>query len=36
MPFYFLIGLGLGIMGQKQFSFAPQPIRMRATQSVHA
>lgn len=36
MPFYFLIGLGFGIMGQKQFSFAPQPIRMRATQSAHA
>ncbi|HEX4643686.1 MAG TPA: hypothetical protein VH161_09465, partial [Candidatus Acidoferrales bacterium] len=36
MPFYFLIGLGFGIMGHKQFSFAPQPIRMRAAYTAHA
>ncbi|HEX4643808.1 MAG TPA: hypothetical protein VH161_10080, partial [Candidatus Acidoferrales bacterium] len=36
MPFYFLIGLGFGIMGHKQFSFAPQPFRLRAARTAHA
>jgi len=36
MPFYFLIGLGFGIMGHKQFSFAPQPFRVRAARTAHA
>lgn len=36
MPFYFLIGVGFGIMGHKQFSFAPQPFRVRAARTAHA
>ena len=36
MPFYFLIGLGFGIMGHKQFSFTPQPFRVRAARTAHA
>ncbi len=36
MPFYFTVGLGIGIMGQKQLSFAPQALRVRAPRTPNA
>lgn len=36
MPFYFMAGLGIGIMGQKKYSFSPQALRVRAQRTVNA
>jgi len=36
MPFYFLLGLGIGIMGQREYSFDSQPFRVRAPRTVNA
>ncbi len=36
MPFYFLVGLGIGIMGQREYSFNPQSFGARAPRTVGA
>ena len=36
MPFYFLVGLGIGIMGQREYSFEPESFRVRAPRTVSA
>jgi hypothetical protein len=36
MPFYFLIGLGIGIMGQKQYSFDAKRFGVRTPRTVNA
>ena len=36
MPFYFLIGLAIGIMGQKKYSFGAQPFGVRAPRTAGA
>jgi hypothetical protein len=36
MPFYFLVGLAIGIMGQQKYSFAPQTFGVRTPRTVDA
>jgi hypothetical protein len=36
MPFYFLMGLSIGIMGQSKHGFVPQPFGVRAPRTVDA
>ncbi len=36
MPFYFMLGLGIGIMGHREYSFDPQSIGVRASRAVNA
>jgi len=36
MPFYFLVGLSIGIIGQKKYSFVPQSIGARDPRTVDA
>jgi O-antigen ligase len=36
MPFYFLVGLGVGIMGQREYSFNPRIFSVRAPRPVRA
>jgi hypothetical protein len=36
MPFYFLVGLGIGIMGQREYSFDPRSVGVRAPRIVGA
>ncbi len=36
MPFYFMVGLGFGIMGQKHYGFEARPLRVRVPRTVNA
>ncbi len=36
MPFYFMAGLAIGIMGQRKYSFDPQAFRVRTPRTVNA
>jgi len=36
MPFYFLVGLGFGIMGQTEYGFAPQSFALRVPNHLRA
>jgi O-antigen ligase len=35
MPFYFMLGLGIGIMGHREYSFDPQSIGVRTPRTVN-
>jgi hypothetical protein len=36
MPFYFLVGLGIGMMGQGKYGFDPQALVVRTPRAVNA